>query len=182
VQRRDVARLIATYTQPGGLVGDLADEPGGHTTIADAAGYLGRRHVVLHAATEHRQQSGPWASLILAGQPCAEADGVDLHDTTHALHRWRTLLRPGGYLLVALATPVPRDGRVSPRATVIAAARTAGLSWQQELLVPLAPLAEFEPRAMPDTAAATRPALIGGRHQPAHVKLLAFQHRGGTDA
>jgi hypothetical protein len=36
---------------------------------------------------------------------------------------------------------------------------------------------------MPDTAPATPAVLVDGRHQPAHVKLVAFQHRtGGDDA
>jgi hypothetical protein len=118
---------------------------------------------------------------MLTRLPRADVDGLDLHEMTRAMHTWRTLLRPGGYLLVALTTPTPPDGRGSPRATAITAARTAGLSWQQEFLVVTAPLAEYEPRAMPDSAALTPAALVDGRHQPAHVKLLAFHHRTGGD-
>ncbi len=99
------------------------------------------------------------------------------------MHTWRTLLRPGGYLMVALTPPGSPDGRGSHRATAITAGRTAGLSWQQEFLVVTAPLAEYEPRAMPDSAALAPAVLFDGRHQPAHVKLLAFHHRtGGDDA
>jgi len=102
---------------------------------------------------------------------------------TRAMHTWRTLLRPGGYLLVALAPPGSPDARGSHRATAITAARTAGLSWQQEFLVVTAPLAEYEPRAMPDSAALSPAVLVGRRHQTAHIKLLAFHHRtGGDDA
>jgi hypothetical protein len=82
---------------------------------------------------------------MLARLPRAEVDSLDLHEMTRAMHIWRTLLRPGGYLLVALTAPVSPDGRGSHRATAITAARTAGLSWQQEFLVVTAPLAEYEP-------------------------------------
>jgi hypothetical protein len=36
---------------------------------------------------------------------------------------------------------------------------------------------------MPDSAAHAPTVLVDGRHQPAHVKLLALHHRtGGNDA
>ena len=118
---------------------------------------------------------------MLTRLPRAEVDILDLHEMIRAMHTWRTLLRPGGYLLVALTAPVSPDGRGSHRATAITAARTAGLSWQQEFLVVTAPLAEYEPRAMPDGVATTPAVLLNGRHRPAHVKLLALQHRTGGD-
>ena len=86
---------------------------------------------------------------------------------------------PGGYLLVALTEPSPRQG--SHRATVVTAARAAGLSWRQEFLVALAPLPEYEPRAMPDTAATTPPSLVDGRHAVTHVTLFAFRRPSGGD-
>jgi hypothetical protein len=98
------------------------------------------------------------------------------------MHTWRSLLRPGGYLLAALTAHGPTDARVSHRATVIAAARTAGFTWQQEFLVPTVPLPPDEPRAMPDTPADIPSALIDGRHQSAHLKVLAFRNdAGGSD-
>jgi hypothetical protein len=188
VPARELAGLIASYTRPGDLIGDLDDHP----TVARAAGYLGRHHVRLHYGGQHeaagfrragRPEGRPRAALILARLPRADVDNLDLHDLTRAMHTWRTLLRPGGYLLVAVTTLGSPDGRVSQRATAITAARTAGLSWQQEFLVVTAPLAEYEPRAMPDTATTTPAVLLNGRHRPAHVKLLALQHRtGGDDA
>jgi hypothetical protein len=186
VSARELAGLIASYTRPTDLVGDLDDHP----TIARAAGYLDRHHVRLHTGGQHeaagsgrvaRPQAQPRAALILARLPQADVDSLDLHDLTRAMHTWRTLLRPGGYLLVAVTALGSPDGRVSQRATAIAAARTAGLSWQQEFLVVTAPLAEYEPRATPDAAGTTPAVLLNGRHQPAHVKLLALQHRTGGD-
>lgn len=188
VPARDLARLIANYTRPGDLVADL-DE---HLTVAHAAGYLGRGYRHLHTSGGNdragtraagRPDTCPRAALMLARLPRAEVDILDLHEMTRAMHTWRMLLRPGGYLLVALTAPVSPNGRGSHRATVITAARTAGLSWQQEFLVVTAPLVEYEPRAMPDKAPTTPAVLVDGRHQPTHVKLLAFQHRtGGDDA
>src|SRR4051794_10811920 len=138
VPPRDVARLIAAYTAAGDLVGDLD----GHPTIAHAAHYLDRCPVILSADSEHPGESAapkawlldsrPHPALILAALPRTDDDSDDLHGTTRAMHIWRTLLRPSGYLLVALT---PTNPGVSNRATVIAAARTAGLSWQQEFLV-----------------------------------------------
>jgi hypothetical protein len=96
------------------------------------------------------------------------------------MQTWRARLRPGGYLLTALTQPGPHlagpPNPVSHRATVIATARTAGFTWQQEFLVPTMPLPAHEPRAMPDTPADIPPALIDGRHRSVHVKILAFRN------
>jgi len=189
VPAQEVARLIAVYTAPGDRVIELDDHP----TIAHAARYLGRQpaHLVTDgehnrtrpAPPAHRIYGRPRAGLIMARLPRAGADSLDLHGITRAMHAWRTLLHPGGYLLTVLTAHDPEHGQVSHRATVIAAARTTGLSWQQEFLVLTVPLPEYEPRAMPDTAGSTPAALNDRRHQPVHVKLLAFQHHpGGSDA
>ncbi len=189
VQPNDIARLIATYTERGDLVIDLD----AHPTIASAARFLGRQPVHLVTDADRRRArpapparrifGRPRTGLILARLPRAGAYSLDLRGMTRAMHTWRSLLRPGGYLLAALTAHGPTDARVSHRSTVIAAARTAGLTWQQEFLVPLVPLPEHEPRAMPDTAGTPTAALVEGRHQPAHHKLLAFQRRtGGSDA
>jgi hypothetical protein len=115
--------------------------------------------------------------------PRSGSERCDLAGISTAMRTWRTALRPGGYLLTALTPPRPdlhpQDHPASYRATVIAAACTAGLTWQQEFLVLTAPLPDDEPRAMPDTAAATTAALIDGRHRPVHVKVLAFRHETG---
>jgi hypothetical protein len=114
VPARDLARLIASYTQPGDLVTDVDDHP----ILARAAGYLDRRYRRLHTAGGHEQAGSGCreyrdarlrAALALVGLPRAEVDGLDLHEMTRAMHMWRTLLRPGGYLLVSLAPPVSLD-------------------------------------------------------------------------
>ena len=65
------------------------------------------------------------------------------------------------------------------RAGVIAAARTAGLTWQQEFLVLTAPPPEDEPRAMPGTPLDLPSALVDGKHLRVHVKVLAFRNNTG---
>jgi hypothetical protein len=187
----NVAALISAYSRPDDVV--LTVEP--EAMLADLAEYLGRRPATLlteegdrrwiRASGHTRRLVGQLgAGTVLARLPDRHVDPADLAVTTEAMRGLRSLLRPGGYLLVALTTAGAGDGRVSPRSNLIAAARTAGLLWQQEFLVPLGPLPEYEPRAMPDTAPTTPAALVDGRHEVAHIKLLAFGNpaHGGTDA
>jgi hypothetical protein len=182
---RDAAALIARYTRPS----DLVIELDAHQTITRAARHLGRRPTsavtVGHGAARppHRP---PAAGVILAALPRPGLNPGDLAATSEAMQTWRTWLRPGGYLLIALKPPnegACRRRPVSHRATVIAAARTAGFTWQQEFLVLTAAPPEHEPRALPDTSPAIPSALVDGRHRSAHLKVLAFRHQaGGTDA
>ncbi|WP_255599282.1 hypothetical protein [Micromonospora sp. RL09-050-HVF-A] len=68
---------------------------------------------------------------------------------------WRLLLRPGGFLIAGLTTTPPPPGRFSYRATVIAAARAAGLFYHQHipaLLVPLPSTNRAPPRSAPTKA------------------------------
>jgi len=69
------------------------------------------------------------------------------------MRTWRAALRPGGYLLTALTcSRLEHGGAEHPlayRSSVIAAARTARLTWQQEWLVLTAPPPTDEPRAVP---------------------------------
>lgn len=178
----DVAGLLAWYTKPHDPVADLD----AHPMVARAARYLGRRPVTLTNPTTpptRRRPGRGGLGLLLARLPRDGADSADLTAMTAAMHTWRGLLRPGGWLVTALATAISADGRVSHRSTVIAAACTAGLSWRQEFLVVLDTLPSFEPRAMPDTAAGARPALVAGRHAVIHRKALAFRRpAGGRDA
>jgi len=178
----DVAGLVARYTEPRDPVADLD----AHPLVARAARYLGRRPVTLTSPATPpvlRRSGRGGLGLLLARLPRDGADSADLTAMTTAMHTWRTMLRPGGFLVTALTTPTDEDGVVSHRSTVITAARTAGLSWRQEFLVVLDPLPEFEPRAMPETAASTRPALVDGRHAINHRKVLAFRRTaGGRDA
>jgi hypothetical protein len=168
----NLAALICAYSQPGDVVLTIGPAP----AVADLAEHLGRnpatllsedgRHRWLRASGNIRRILGQLgAGTILAALPDRYVDPADLAATTEVMHGWRSLLRPGGYLLVALTADGPPDGRVSPRSTVIAAARTAGLLWQQEFLAVLTPLPEHEPRAVPDTAAGTPAVLVEGRHQ-----------------
>jgi hypothetical protein len=191
IDARNAAALICAYSRPD----DVVVTAGPEAMLADVAEYLGRhpatllsedgeRRLVRAAGRTRRLVGQLGAGTVLARLPDRHVDGVDLAVTTQAVRGWRSLLRPGGYLLVALTTARPADGRVSPRSNLIVAARTAGLLWQQEFLVPTTwPLPEYEPRAMPDTAAATAAALVDGRHVVAHIKLFAFADpTGGTDA
>lgn len=180
-----VAALISAYSR----IGDVVLTVGPAAMLAEAAPYLGRhpgtlltdgdRRWVRAAGHTRRLVREFGAGIVFAKLPDQSVDSADLHATTQAIRSWRTVLRPDGYLLVVLTAPGPRDGRTSPRSNVIAAARTVGFTWQQEFLVPLVPPPEDEVRAMSDTAAATAAALVDGRHQPAHSKLLAFHNRTG---
>ncbi len=191
VQPNDAAHLIAGYTRRGDVVIDLD----AHPMITWAARFLGRQPAHLVTDGEGRVRPAPparrffgrrnGAGLITARLPRAGAYSLDLHGMTRAMQSWRPLLRPGGYLLTALTAHNPEHGSgagaVSHRCTVITAARAAGLTWQQEFLVLRVPLPEFEPRAMPDTAATTAAALLDGYHDVIHVRLLAFRNETGDD-
>lgn len=209
VAPRDLAGLIARYSQPGDLVLELDTHP----TVIYAARHLGRRPSTtlvdrdggdLPAIPAGRVEK---AGLIFAALPRPRVGRRDLPATNEAMRTWRTMLRPGGYLLAALTppsaspsmppSPAPdavasvaagmassdeRDWELrlaSYRALVITAARAVGLLWQQEFLVLTAPPPEYEPRAMPDTATHTPAALAEGRHRTVHTKLLAFRHETG---
>ena len=186
VAPRDAAGLIARYSTQG----DLVIELDAHPTITRAARHLGRRPTTTVPTdgdgSDPQARPGrraPGAGLILAALPRPGSDRRDLPGASAAMQTWRAMLRPGGYLLTALTPPSPdlatEHHPASYRATVITAARTAGLTWQQEFLVLTAPLPADEPRAMPDTATAAPAALVDGRHQLAHVKILAFRHEMG---
>jgi hypothetical protein len=180
----DLAALIAWYTRPRQAVADLD----AHPLIAQAASYLDRRPITL--ATEPTAPTGRGRrldargglGLLFARLPREGSDSADLHTLSNAMHLWRSLLHPGGYLVAALTTPSGRRDQLAARATVITAARNAALSWRQEFLAVLQPLPEFEPRAMP-AAGSARPALGDGRHSVNHYKVLAFRRpAGGPDA
>lgn len=192
VSPRDAAGLIARLSKPT----DLVIELDGHPTITRAASHLGRRAAASLTEGDGVARSAPGrarpprfaqrAGLILAALPRPDVEPEDLGAISAAMQTWRARLRPGGYLLTALTSAGSGLGRaarpVSHRATVIAAARTAGFTWQQEFLVPTVPLPADEPRAMPDTPADIPSALIDGRHRSVHVKVLAFRNdAGGSD-
>lgn len=189
ITARDIARLIATYSQPDDVVLNLD----AHPTISGAAAHLHRHPVTpLTDRDPHRvpcsgvaTEATPRhdAGLLLVSLPRAGINSHDVHDLTRAVWTWRPALHPGGYLLIALRARTAELGVASPRATLIAAARAAGLIYHQHILAVLSPLPEIEARAMPDTAADTTPALLDGRHAPAFHDVLVFATTaGGTDA
>jgi hypothetical protein len=170
-------------------VGDLIVELDEHPTITRAAEHLGRRpatalpDVDVVAAPSRPALTGRGVStgLIFAALPRPDVPHGDLVGLSATMQTWRGGLRPGGYLLTALTAPGCDDSLtehpVTYRAGVIAAARTAGLIWQQEFLVLTAQLPDNEPPP------GLRSALVDGRHLRVHVKLLAFcNNAGGSDA
>jgi hypothetical protein len=187
--RRAAAAVIANYTRRGDLVIDLDRSP----TIAAAARWLHRRPATLvtdgHRPAWARRTSKPvWArrgaGLIIARLPRPEAYTLDLHAMTRAMHTWRRLLRPGGFLLTAVT--VADSGNHA--SSVITAARTAGLIYHQHLQAVHVRLAEHEPRAEATTATTVTP-LRDGRHINMHTNLYAFATttstagaQGDTDA
>jgi hypothetical protein len=186
----EVAHLIAALVNRRDIVIDLDTHP----TITAAARHLGAQPAHLITDRGHRRLRpvpparpllgrATGAGLVTARLPRDGVDSADLWGVTRAMQTWRALLRPRGFLLTALTAPPVGAGSVSHRSTVITAARTAGLTWQNEIVVARAVLPPVEPRADPDTAANTPPALREGRHDPAHFKVLVFQApTGGTDA
>jgi hypothetical protein len=183
VTARDTAGLITRLSAEGELVIELD----GHPTILRAAEYHGRRSgSALPGRTEAVRHRRP-AGLIFAALPRPGIAPGGLGSLSTAMQTWRAGLRPGGYLLTVLTRPGSgEDATEHPliyRAGVIAAARTAGLTWQQEFLVLNAPPPTDEPRAMPGTPVDLPSALVNGRHLCVHVKVLAFRNNahGGSD-
>jgi len=131
--------------------------------------------------------SGQPAGLIFAALPRPDVPPGDLDGLSTAMRTWRSVLRPGGYVLTALTVSgLDPSGTAHPvlyRASVIAAARAAGLTWQQEWLVLTAPPPTDEPRAVPGPPLELPSAPLDGRHPRVHLKLLAFRNdTGGRDA
>lgn len=185
VDPQRLAWLIRHYTLAGDVVLDLD----AHPTVARAARHLHRHPAVLvidgdttrvrltgirarPASIRRLCHSG--VSLLLAGLPRPGGDRFELHAMTEAMRQWHRLLRPGGFVLIALPAAGPEPGQVSRRSLVITAARAAGLRYHQHLPVLLVPLPAAEPRTETSRAADIRPALLGGRHLPIHLDVLAF--------
>ncbi|MEU7616579.1 hypothetical protein AB0M91_04935 [Micromonospora rifamycinica] len=181
-----LAYLIRRYTDAGDVVLDL----GTHPTALAATTYLHRIPAQLltdshglclrlpptarpNSGVPHQPDRG--VDLILAALPQA-IERLPHGDVTTAMSTWRKLLRPGGFLIAGLTTTPPPPGGFSYRATVIAAARAAGLFYHQHIPAILVPLPEHEPRTAPE-----RPdegddgkRLLAGRHLPAFRDLLVF--------
>lgn len=178
---RTTARLIAVYTRAGDTVVDLDASP----LITQAARWLDRNPtpVLTHSKRQrmvsrpdrHRLRRPGRAGLVTVSLPRDGLDTTNLPALTAAMSTWRALLRPGGYLLAALAD--------IHHGTLITAAHSVGLTYHQHLIGVHTRLPEHEPRAVPDTAGAIATALIHGRHRRAHVDLLAFSNpTGGNHA
>jgi hypothetical protein len=172
--RRAAAAVIANYTRRGDVVIDLDRSP----TIAAAARWLHRRPATLvtdgHRRAGARRTGKPvWAprgaGLVIARLPRHEAHTLDLLAMTRAMHTWRRLLRPGGFLLTAVT--VADCGEHA--SCLVTAARTAGLVYHQQLQAVHVRLAEHEPRAEATTATTVAP-LRDGRHLTTHTSLYAF--------
>nr|WP_296073379.1 hypothetical protein [uncultured Actinoplanes sp.] len=188
VGAREVAGLISWLS----VVGDLVVEVDGHPTVQRAADHLGRRFTApacrcrsAQPASDDRPSShSRLVRLIFAALPRPEVGPMDVHGIATDMYAWRSLLRAGGYLVTVLTSAdcdVEGTARAgSLRATVIAAARAAEFSWQQEFLVLTAPLPDVEPRARHDEPADLPAALVDGRHRRAHRKVLAFRNDGGA--
>ncbi|WP_344142499.1 hypothetical protein [Polymorphospora rubra] len=181
-----LAHLIHRYTHPGDVVLDLDAHP---ATLA-ATTYLhriparlvtgphGLRLRVLPSGRQkrdvpHLPESG--VNLILATLPQA-TERLAPDDVTTAISTWRPLLRPSGFLLIGLTTAPAQPGEFSHRATVIAAARAAGLFYHQHIPAVLVPLPEHEPRTAPERTdeADDGRRLLAGRHIPTFRDLVVF--------
>jgi hypothetical protein len=190
VTARDAAGLITRLS----AVGDLVIELDGHPTITHAAEHLGHRpaaalsgaHVLAVPGRPALTRRSRWPGVIFAALPRPEVATDDLGGLSAMMQTWRAGLRPGGYLLTALTTSKSEHGITEHpliyRAGVIAAARAAGLTWQQEFLVLMAPPPKHEPRTLAGTPLDLPSALVDGRHLRVHVKVLAFRNNGGRDA
>jgi hypothetical protein len=180
-----LAWLIRHYTRAGDVVLDV----GNHPSVAHAAHYLHRHPATLvtegdqswvqltdvRARAAHAAKPSPLpVSLLLAGLPGPGRERLGLRAMTETMHQWHRLLRPGGFLLIALTPCGTEPRRVSQRSTVITAARAAGLRYHQHLPVLLVPLPDTEPRTDAASAATIPAALRDGRHLPVHLDVLAF--------
>lgn len=165
-------RLVANYTEAGDPVADLDHDP--HTSAAIA--WLGRQPVPVDTTDPYQPTSTVRARLVIARLPIARVHG--LTGTTGWMRHVREhLLAPGGYLLT-IVRPTIRAGRYLDRATtVIAAAKAAGLIWQQHLIHIRTRLPE---PAATETVPAS-PRLTTGRHQRVHDDLFTFA-KGDVDA
>ncbi|MDG4764500.1 hypothetical protein O7632_10340 [Solwaraspora sp. WMMD406] len=183
-----LAYLIRRYTNVDDVVLDLDAYPAAIAATAYlrrvparlSTGRPGPAVRLLTSAAERgvhqaaRQPGG--VDLILASLP-EGAQPFTRDSAATAMTTWRPLLRPGGFLVVGLTPPrQPQPGELSRRATVIAAARAAGLFYHQNIPAVLVPLPEHEPRTAPahPDGAGDRRVLLAGRHLPIVRDLVVF--------
>jgi hypothetical protein len=183
ISAHTACQLVARYTHSGELVIDLDANPAIHA----AAGWLERRSLTVtdhHPERPHQREffsprPGDPARLVIATLPRPGA--ANLPGLTAWLRQASDqLLAPGGFLLTVVSS-TGAGRHLDHATTIITAAAAAGLSWHQHIIDVHTPLPEHEPRAEPDTAAATAPRLVRGRHRRVHNDLLAFTTLGGED-
>jgi hypothetical protein len=171
-------QVVAAYTRAGELVVDLDADP----TLAAAAHWLDRGH---RAITGHGWATGPRggrlaprrAQLLVAALPRPGATRLAAI-AAWLRHARARLVTPGGYLLVTIAANTrPGRGYADHATTVVAAARSAGWAWQQQLIDITEPLPEHDPA----TAADAGRRLPQGRHRVVHQELLVFTTAGLRD-
>jgi hypothetical protein len=193
------ARLVGIYTRPGDLVVDLAGA-GTLATAAARAGrrtttIVTDRHTadLVQTAVEGSLTPTRRALARVLAAPLTEVPALlsaaparvrllltqlplpgrryGLRGTSRWIAACATALAPDGHLLVAV-DPLDRVGHYTDRATtVIVAARAAGLTYHQHLIVITRPLPD------PDQPP---PRLSGGAcHERIHTDLYAFSTDGG---
>jgi hypothetical protein len=174
------AQVVTVYTRAGELVADLDANP----TLAAAAHWLDRHH---RAITGHGWATGPRggqlaprrAQLLVAALPRPGATRLAAM-AAWLRHARARLVTPGGYLLVTVAATTrsrPGRGYADHATTVVAAARSAGWAWQQQLIDITEPLPDHDPA----TEATATAALGRARHRVVHQELLVFTTAGLRD-
>ena len=166
------ARVTGSFSRPGDLVVAIDCSP----AAAGAAAATGRVVLGLAPGGPARllaagDPGAGTAALVIAGCPGPEPDGGGL--LYAACER---VLRPGGVL--AVITPGPGDGSVAGDLPghVVAAARAAGLSYAQHIV--LVHAAVDGDRLDPASPASCTAGPPGGTR--AHSDLLVFTKPGGT--
>jgi hypothetical protein len=182
LSRHAACQLLAWYTTAGDQIADLDQHP----TITAAAGWLDRRLTTTHPAratgTADNLPPDERAKLVIATLPRPGANRLPTITDWIGQIRAR-LLADDGYLLTVITTG-PAGGQFTDHATtVVAAARSAGLIYHQQLIdIPHPLLPEHEPRAEPSTSITGPPPLHHGRHRPTHTEIYVFAAAGGHRA
>lgn len=202
LRRRMAARLIDSYSSPGGVVVDL--DPGRGEVLA-AATEAGRSAAVMlgHSLCEGR--AGPAvlealqasAELVVVLPPACRLAPPRPHSLSATAvavlcRRSAALLRPGGFLVLGVVASRCSRNR-DPLGEAVHVGAPVGLSYFQQLVAVVASGSDAD-GAQPDagpaeattsapsgsgTVTTTRPsAPVGGEHSLAHIDLLVLARRG----
>ena len=147
LRRQVAARLIDSYSPPGGVVVDLA--PGAGEALA-AATAAGRSAVAISSPPELGCRRRPaaldelrgMADLVLVLPPATRLAPLQPHAVSGAAmsalcRRAAPLLGAGGVLVLG-ALPGPHNGNVDPLAAAVDAGASVGLSYLQHVVVVIA--------------------------------------------